>query len=186
MGNSAMAKAGIADEAGEIPRDDLGATIDAALPRIFGYILVRVGGDRTTAEDLTQETMLALARAWQTERLRIADPLAWLFGTARFKVIDYYRAKPAPTEDIAALDERIAAIGPIDDFERVLSRTELEAELARLPERQRLALILHYADGLPMNDVAEALGISPHAVESLLARGRRSIRANRKQMESEL
>ena len=71
----------------------LDALFDDALPRIYGYILVRVGGDRAVAEELTQETMLALATALGGPHPRIAHPLAWLFGTARFKLIDHYRRR---------------------------------------------------------------------------------------------
>ena len=160
--------------------DALATLIDDALPRIFGYILVRTGGDQTIAEDLTQETMLALARALEAGSPRIADPLAWLFGTARFKVIDHYRAREQAARHGSAWTAEIDELpGPIDDFDRVLQRDELNAELARLPDNQRMALLLHYADGLSIAEVATALEKSAHAVESLLARGRRSIRANR-------
>jgi RNA polymerase sigma-70 factor (ECF subfamily) len=166
--------------------DTLGALIDDALPRIFGYILVRTSGDRTTAEDLTQETMLALARALEVGGPTIADPLAWLFGTARFKVIDHYRAREQAARHLLPPGDEIdEQPEPIDDFERVLERDELTAELARLPESQRMALLLHYADGLSIAEVATALEKSKHAVESLLARGRRTIRATRDDQETE-
>jgi RNA polymerase sigma factor (sigma-70 family) len=167
-------------------RDELGAIVDDALPRIFGYILIRVGNDRATAEDLTQETMLALAHAWRGGNPRVADPLAWLFGTARFKVIDHYRARQsAGNREVFLPVDLDGAANPIDDFERVLERDELEAELIRLPENQRLALLLHYGDGLTVAEVATALQRSEHAIESLLARGRRTIRENRLRKDSE-
>ncbi len=54
---------------------------------------------------------------------------------------------------------------------------EIEAVLSRLPYRQRAALILSYQDGLSGAEIAEVLGVSIEAVESLLARGRRTCRS---------
>jgi RNA polymerase sigma-70 factor (ECF subfamily) len=156
----------------------LDALFDDALPRIYGYILVRVCGDRAVAEELTQETMLALATALAGPHPRIADPLAWLFGTARFKLIDHYRRRERYERAEAEWSGDLAELpGEIDDLDRIAEREELIAALAMLPAGQRIALVLHYADGLSVREVAEALGKSGPAVESLLARGRRSLRA---------
>ena len=51
------------------------------------------------------------------------------------------------------------------------------AALARLPDDQRVALILRYVDDLTVADVANELGRSVRATESLLVRARRTLRA---------
>jgi RNA polymerase sigma-70 factor (ECF subfamily) len=66
-----------------------------------------------------------------------------------------------------------AADGPLHDLE---TRARLARALARLPERQRLAVLLRYDVDLPVRDVAAALGTSEHAAESLLARGLATLR----------
>lgn len=149
--------------------------IDESLPRIYGYILVRVAQDHSLAEDLTQETMIAFAQALQSGHLVIADPMAWLFGTARNKVIDHFRRQqrsvqtdPWPERDIATSDER--------DLDRVLHADELSRFLANLPPMQQAVLILHYNDGLRVGELARQFNRSDHAIESLLARGRAAIR----------
>jgi RNA polymerase sigma-70 factor (ECF subfamily) len=48
--------------------------------------------------------------------------------------------------------------------------------MRHLPATQRAALILHHVDGLPVRDVAAAMGRSQTAVESLLSRGRERFR----------
>ena len=48
--------------------------------------------------------------------------------------------------------------------------------LTAMPEAQRQALVLRYLDRLAVPEIAVALGRSPHAVESLLARGRISFK----------
>jgi RNA polymerase sigma-70 factor, ECF subfamily len=181
-----MATAPINEQQGEkLTSRSREALFDDALPRIYGYILVRVGGDHAIAEDLTQETMLALARALSDSHPRIVDPIAWLFGTARFKVIDHYRTTErtdrTDAEWSGAIDEMPTGI---DDFDRIAERDELMTALETLPPGQRIALVLHYADGLSIDEIAKALGKSQRAVESLLARGRRSLRTRLTDQES--
>ena len=161
----------------------LEALFDDALPRIYGYLLVRVGGDRAIAEELTQETMLALATALAGPHPRIADPLAWLFGAARFKLIDHYRRRERTSAEWSGVIEELA--DEVDDLDRILERDQLLAALSALPASQRIALVLHYADGLSIAEIAAGLGKSPQAVESLLARGRRSLRAQLTDQETD-
>ena len=52
----------------------------------------------------------------------------------------------------------------------------LADELAALPERQRTALMLCHHQGMSNRDAALVLGVSVDALESLLARGRRTLR----------
>jgi RNA polymerase sigma-70 factor (ECF subfamily) len=131
------------------------------------------------AEDLTSESYLAAARAFGDGRADdVGEPVAWLFRIARHKLIDHYRSRELAEERRRDWDEAIAEIPGTDaDLERIVARDELMAALGRLPAGQRLALVLHYADGLSVTETALALDRSEHAVESLLARGRRSLRA---------
>ena len=155
---------------------DLEGIIENALPGIFGYILVRVD-NRSTAEDLTQETMLALVQAANKSGSNIEDPVAWLFGTARFKVIDHYRLTERSLKP-GFIDTEVlgSVVDVVADIDWVLDREDLLRALAAIAPNQRIALLLHYADDLPISEVSRLLGKSEHAVESLLARGRRSLR----------
>ena len=53
----------------------------------------------------------------------------------------------------------------------------LDAALARLPERQRQAVVLRHIEGVSNPEIAEVLEISVEAVESLTARGKRALAA---------
>ncbi|MEZ5255591.1 MAG: sigma-70 family RNA polymerase sigma factor [Ilumatobacteraceae bacterium] len=53
---------------------------------------------------------------------------------------------------------------------------ELNSVLATLPKQQRAAIALYYVEGLPVRDVAEALGISEGAVKYHLHQGRERLR----------
>jgi RNA polymerase sigma-70 factor (ECF subfamily) len=76
---------------------------------------------------------------------------------------------------------------PAADAETVLLENErgraVADAIAALPDRQREAILLvHYQD-LSGSDAAAALGISVEALESLLARGRRALRAKLANMQ---
>src|SRR3954452_5561093 len=83
---------------------DTSAFLAQALPRVYGYIALRVGNDRALAEDLTQETMMAYAAHLTDSDRLIVEPMAWLFAVARNKVVDHYRTiqRAVPTD---AVDE---------------------------------------------------------------------------------
>lgn len=161
-------------------QDALDRWFDDALPRIFGYFLPRVGGRVHVAEDLTQETMLAAVRT--DAHLAADEPIAWLFRIARHKLHDHYRRQDRERAQFAASDPEFAeasaehATLPELNLESLHVRDGIIATLDRLPPRQRSTLVFRYLDGLDVPDTAGMLGVSIHATESLLARGRRSFR----------
>lgn len=53
---------------------------------------------------------------------------------------------------------------------------ELQAAVDELPRRQRAAVALHYILGLPVADAAEAMGVRPGTVKSLLFQARENLR----------
>ena len=67
--------------------------------------------------------------------------------------------------------------------ERVKSLNEA---LAQLPERQRMAISLRHIEGLSNPEIAEAMELSVEAVESLTARGKRSLKALLSGMQEKL
>ena len=150
---------------------------DDALPRIFGYFLPRVGGNIQTAEDLTQETMLAAVRS-QKGGTNVEQMMPWLFGIARHKLVDHYRqpnhhAETDDSDDFVDVDRL-----PSLDLNAIHVRDAVIATLDNLPPRQRLAIVLRYLDDLPVADVATSLELSLQATESLLARARRTFRSH--------
>ena len=160
---------------------DVASWFDAALPRIYGYFLSRVGNRVAIAEDLTQETLLPAvsSRSGPSDQSAV---MPWLFGIARHKLMDHYRREE---RDRRQFDAGIAAaaldIGPSPplgqlDLESSDVRDRVIATLDRLPPRQRSALAIRYLDGCDVPATATLLGVSVHAAESLLARGRTAFR----------
>lgn len=142
---------------------------EANLARVYGYVLVRVAGSRTTAEDLTQEIFVAAVDEIR-RGTEIGEPGRWIMGVARHKLVDHYRRRSREERLLLAVEPVVDDPGPDPTTERALEA------LAEVPSSQRVALVLRYLDGLSVPEVAAALRRSVHATESLLARGRARFR----------
>jgi RNA polymerase sigma-70 factor, ECF subfamily len=136
----------------------------------FAYRLLH---DRTEAEDVAQETFLRLWKdaARYEPRARVGT---WLHRIAHNLCIDRLRKRrERPTEN---MDEERVSQEPGGLLDRKRVAGAVERALAALPERQRAAIALVHYQGLSNIEAAEVLGVGVEAVESLLARGRRSLR----------
>lgn len=132
-------------------------------------------GTGLDAEDVVQD---AFIRAHVG--LRATDrPMAlraWLYMITRNRALDGLRTRRA----ICTLEERDAAAGSCDPVEAALQRDELRrviGELARLPERQRLALVQRELCGESHVALADRLGTTVSATKSLIVRARTQVRA---------
>jgi RNA polymerase sigma-70 factor (ECF subfamily) len=141
-------------------------------------VVWRVTSGHADTEDIVQEAFLKLwnnpAQVRQGGALR-----GWLMRVATNLAIDRARRKQASNLDD---QPEIAASGP-DALDQVLgdrSAGDINSALARLPERQRLALSLVYFENMSNIEAAAAMEISVEAIESLLARGRRALKVDLK------
>jgi RNA polymerase sigma-70 factor (ECF subfamily) len=161
--------------------DAFRAFYEDALPRIYGYLLHRSGGNPGLAEDLTQETFLAAVSELKKGRC-IETPLPWVYGIARHKLLDHYR-RQARTERSLTVDIPLGD-DPELDQDALDTRNRVTTALAAVATSQRTTLVLHHLYGFSVLEVAGVLGKSVEAVESLLARGRASFkRAYREAVE---
>jgi len=143
-----------------------------ALPRVYGYLLPRCGS-AALAEDLTAETFLAAVAASRQGSLPEVN-VAWLVGVARHKLVDHWRRQEREQRSLAAAEPTAPDVD--DPWDEWFDAEAAHAALARLPVPQRAALTLRYLDGLPVATVAEHLGRSLHATETLLVRSRSALR----------
>jgi RNA polymerase sigma-70 factor (ECF subfamily) len=145
-----------------------------ALPQVYGYLLPRCGST-VVAEDLTAETFLAAVAAVRAGRLQAPEvTVAWLVGVARHKLADHWRRSAREERGMAAVAVLAEEAG--DPWDEHLDAQVAHAALSCLAGPQRAALTLRYLDGLPVAEVAECLGRSVHATETLLARARAALR----------
>jgi RNA polymerase sigma-70 factor (ECF subfamily) len=139
------------------------------LPVVYGFLMLRVGGKRALAEDLTAETYAAAVKLYKAGR---ADEvtLSWLRTVARRRLIDHWRRDTVAADNIIKLVQPAAE--PTDDH----VRATVHAALAALTESQRQALVLQHIEGYSVAEVAELLGRTTKGTESLLARARAAFR----------
>jgi RNA polymerase sigma-70 factor, ECF subfamily len=131
--------------------------------------------DDGEAEDVAQEAMLRLWRS--SDRLEVGPHgvRPWLRRVVSNLCIDRVRAGRNTT----TVDEMPEVPQPAiqhTGMERQEAALHVDAALKELPERQRLALTLFHYEGLSQIEIGATMGISDEAVESLLARARRTLK----------
>jgi RNA polymerase sigma-70 factor, ECF subfamily len=149
------------------------AAIEPTIQR-FGRQLCRQEDD---ADDVTQETLLAMARHLGAFEER-SSLTSWVFALARSACARRRRGLanrphasteglPEPPDPAAGPEERLA----LREDTEALSRA-----LAALPEVQRDVLFLRDLEGRSASETAQALGITVDAVKSRLHRARAALR----------
>ncbi|MEV0732479.1 SigE family RNA polymerase sigma factor [Polymorphospora sp. NPDC050346] len=148
--------------------DDVVGEVYAGCFRRLVVQLYAVTGDLTEAQEAVQEAFVrALAAPRRFERLD--NPEAWLRRVAVNVARSRYRRR-------RVLDGLLRRIGPPPVVADVgPDHVALMAAMRRLPRGQRDALALHYLVDLPIEEVADALGVSVGTVKSRLSRGRRAL-----------
>ncbi len=141
---------------------------------IYAY-LVRMVRDPDLAADLTQDAFVKAYRAYDVLG-KPENARAWLYQIAHRVAIDELRRRKiirfvpfagetrgaAPSAERLAMDARLSG--------------ELARALARIPERQRAALLLAEVHDLSGLELAAVLGVSHVAARALLTRARESLR----------
>ena len=152
------------------------------LPTVWRYVYLRAGGDRHLAEDVVSETVLALVRQVSSLTLRDGSLSGWLIAVARNKLGDHRRNAARATALAAkARDDKsspVAGAGPEAALEAAETRQRVLTVMDDLPDEERLALEWKYIDSLSVGEIADRLGRTEKAVESVLYRARRSFRAD--------
>ena len=135
---------------------------------LVALVLV-LSGNRSTAEDVAQDAMLAAYRDWD----RIAtldDPASWVRRIAANRATSALRRRSAELRALTRLGGRrqpIPELDPPDDA--------FWAAVRGLPRRQAHAVALTYALDLSTAQVAEALGCSAGTVKQHLHRARATL-----------
>ena len=172
---------------------DPGLWVDEHGDALFRYALSRLA-DRTTAEDLVQETFLAALKGQESFR-GSSSPRTWLIGVLRHKLVDHFRRagrmqrldEPdgALSADETAFDERGRWVNrpgrweatlPQGDLEREEFRQILERCVEGVPGRAGEAFSLRVLCDLPADEVCKVLSVKATNLWVLLHRARRRLR----------
>jgi RNA polymerase sigma-70 factor, ECF subfamily len=153
-------------------------------PRLFGYLL-KMARSRAVADDLLQQTFLKVHRA-RSAYVRGADPLPWIYSIAHRTFIDEARKKKRAivnvTTDAEGTVPEVAAtitgdaVGAVDEpVDSEEAKAALDA-LARLPEQQRVAVVLTKLEGKSVAEAAEIAGTTVGAMKVRAHRGYEALR----------
>ena len=159
-------------------RDTAGPFVEGLFARHHGEIyayLLRMVRDPEMAADMTQDAFVKAYRAYEALE-KPENARAWLYQIAHRVALDEIRRRKivrflpwtgeskasSPSAEHLAMELRLS--GP------------LERALARIPERQRAALLMAELHDLTGLELAAALGVSHVAARALLTRARQNLR----------
>ena len=141
---------------------------------IYAYLARMLRNDELAA-DLTQDTFVKAFKAFDS----LADPnraRAWLYQIAGRTALDELRRRKIVRFVPWAGESRGTAASAEELVLRARLSSDLERALARIPPRQRQALLLSELYDMTGLELADALGVSHVAARALLTRGRESLR----------
>ena len=137
-------------------------------------------GDRSEADDLAQEVFIKAYYALPKFQFR-SEFGTWLYRIAVNHVRDYLRKNKHRLDELSihALGETIPGAAGTTYEDKQLEerrRTLVQAALRRLPDKYRTILALRDMQGMPYEEIAHILSLSPGTVDSRLHRARRKLR----------
>jgi RNA polymerase sigma-70 factor (ECF subfamily) len=151
-------------------KDAFGELFRRHRDRMWG-VAVRTTGDRELAADCVQEAFLAAYRRADSYRGEAAVT-TWLHRIVVNACLDRLR-RTRPTSVLPEFE----LAEPRDAHASLETRLDVRAALARLPEAQRVALVLVDMHGLPVAEAAQILEVAEGTVKSRCFRGREALAA---------
>lgn len=150
---------------------DVPDTIEALFVAEYSRLVrgLAVAYDAESAADAVQEAFIAADRRWK----RVSaydDPAGWIRRVALNRLQNGRRNR-------RRRQEILGAVRPVPPDDLIAELVDLQAAVAALPERMRLAVCLHHLSGLPVAEVAALLAVSPGTVKSNLHDARSKLRA---------
>lgn len=150
-----------------------GKLYDLHLDTVYRYVYYKVS-DPAQAEDLTAQVFLKAWEAMPRYRWREIPFSHWLMRLARNAVIDHYRTSRSHRE----LDEGMVSRepDPQGEYLRGEELQQLSSALRRLPEEQRMVLVLRFVEEMDYAQLAAIMGKSQGALRVIQHRALATLR----------
>jgi RNA polymerase sigma-70 factor, ECF subfamily len=134
-------------------------------------VAIRTLSDREEAADALQDALISAFR--NADRFRGESEVStWMHRIVVNACLDRIRRRTArPTVSLDGREIRARH----DDHAAAVTRIDVHTALARLPEPQRIALVLVDLEGLPVAEAAALLGVAEGTIKSRCARGRTAL-----------
>lgn len=163
-------------KAKEGDNEAFGQVFEEYFTSIYRYLYFRLG-DKTLADDLTQDVFLKVFESLESLVVSDKSPLTYFYTVARNLLIDNYRKKKISTIDE---DEAINKLIEEDNPEKqaILGDDikKLKDALQKISPAEADALILKFIDNYSNKEIGQIMGKSEEAVRQLQSRGLKSLR----------
>ena len=157
-------------------RAAFGVVFDHFAPRVKSFMM-RKGSNAEQAEDLVQETLIAVwskAAMFSTDKGSVST---WIFTIARNLRIDKLRRERAQLyTDLEDFDAPDLSTGAEEALGRSQEDNHVVQALAQIPAEQRDLLILSFVEDVPQSEIAKRLGIPLGTVKSRMRLGYQRLR----------
>lgn len=159
---------------------------EAMYPALFRFALARLNGQREAAEDVAQTALFKAIRKLETYRGE-ASLLTWLCTFCRHEIFAYTKkhrhvTSIVPIDDAPEIRAALESLHALDStnphvaLDRQQQASLVQRVLDELPPHYGSVLEWKYVEELPVQEIADRLGVRLRAAESLLARARRAFR----------
>jgi RNA polymerase sigma-70 factor (ECF subfamily) len=154
--------------------------------RLYLYVFHSVNGNKSIAEDITQETFVGVFKAARQFKGK-SKLFTWLVGIAHHKIIDYYRHQSresihnnglinsVPTNIQSVTTDRALFIDALESTELRLVVSEA---LSAMPLDYRQVLLFKYVEDMKIMEISQVMDRSPKAIDGLLTRARKLLKEN--------
>ncbi len=160
---------------------------ESTFDSIFRFALTRLGNDEALAGEIAQATVCKAIEKIETYRAQAAL-FTWMCTICRWEISAHFRRLKRSPEEIQLAEESLDAVAvvaamdagpptPEQDMQRRGISHRVHSTLDQLPTRYGRALEWKYLDGLSVKEIAERLGLSAKATESVLTRARQAFRS---------
>ena len=144
-----------------------GRLYEAYFEKIYRYVAIKIG-NRTEAEDLTQQVFVNALESIGSYKVREVPFSAWLYRIAHNQIVDTLRKRSRrPTLE---LDESLpipAEGNLVEDVELKLETKELIEAAKKLTKLQQEVIALRFGADLPIAQVAKVMGKSEGAIKAM-------------------
>jgi RNA polymerase sigma-70 factor (ECF subfamily) len=159
---------------------------EASAPRLMAFAARRSGLDAASLEDVVQNALIKAIHSLASYRGEAAL-FTWVSDICRHELADVHRKatrqpvhvslfEPGDTQVAVTQLQAPEHLEPIAVLDALQGRAAVMRVMDSLPKPYALALEAKYGDGLAVRDVANLLGLTMMATQSLLARARKAFR----------
>lgn len=164
--------------------DAFALLVERHADRAYGLAL-RILKSAADADDVVQDSFLKLWTHRKRMEIGRAKFSTWLYRVITNRCIDL-RRKPVMDDLDTAPELADDSEDAVTRMHRVSMTNLLETALAKLPDQQRIAVILSYHEAMSNAEIADVMDTSVMAVESLLKRGRQQLRRHLARAEDDI